>query len=192
MRAGAGIVRRAVARRTRLQPTSQRARKASVAQANNSRRPTLSLKGRALGYLSRRKYSRTELARKLRPYVEASDCLDALLDDLEREKWLSNERFVESVVHRRASRMGRGRIISELKRHAVGDTLISETADKLAQTESQRARAVWEKKFGTPPQTPAERAKQVRFLAVCGFSSGTIGKVIKGSEEEWTDEFTDD
>ncbi|BAO85499.1 MULTISPECIES: recombination regulator RecX [Caballeronia] len=172
--------------------SSQRTRKTSASEANNPRRPQRSLKGRALAFLSRREYSRAELSRKLRPYVEEADLLETLLDSLERDGWLSNERFVESVVHRRASRMGGSRIINELKRHAVGDTLISETADKLAQSETARAQAVWEKKYGVLPETPAERAKQARFLAARGFSGGTIGKILKGGEEDWTDEPIDD
>jgi regulatory protein len=172
--------------------TSQRTRKSAAAEAKNAKRPPRSLKGRALGYLSRREYSRAELSRKLQPYVQETDSLESLLDELEREGWLSNARFVESVVHRRAERMGKSRIINELKRHAVGDTLISETAGRLAQTELARAQAVWEKKFGSVPETPVERAKQARFLAARGFSGGTIGKVLKGAEEDLGDDFIDD
>jgi regulatory protein len=172
--------------------SSQRARKTSAAEVKDSKRPQRSLKGRALAYLSRREYSRAELSRKLRPYVEEADSLETLLDSLERDGWLSNERFVESVVHRRAARMGGSRIIHELKRHAVGETLIGETADKLAQTETARAQSVWERKYGVVPETPAERAKQARFLAARGFSMSTISKVLKGSDEDWTDEVIDD
>ncbi|GGD57622.1 recombination protein RecX [Caballeronia grimmiae] len=170
--------------------SSERQRK--VPNANNPRQPQRSLKGRALGYLSRREYSRAELSRKLRPYVEEADSLETLLDSLERDGWLSNERFVESVVHRRAARMGGSRIIIELKRHAVGDALIGETAGKLAVTETARAQAVWERKYGVLPETPAERAKQARFLAARGFSGSTIGKILKGGDEDCADEFIDD
>ncbi|MDR5736586.1 recombination regulator RecX [Caballeronia sp. LZ019] len=170
--------------------SSERQRK--VPAANNPRQPQRSLKGRALGYLSRREYSRAELSRKLQPYVEEADSLETLLDSLERDGWLSNERFVESVVHRRAARMGGSRILNELKRHAVGDALIGETAGKLALTETARAQAVWEKKYGGLPETPAERAKQARFLAARGFSGSTIGKILKGGDEDCADEFIDD
>ncbi|MDR5756084.1 recombination regulator RecX [Caballeronia sp. LZ035] len=182
----------AVAEEAVFTRTSQRTRKTSVAEANDPRRPQRSLKGRALAALSRREYSRAELSRKLSPYVGEADSLDAVLDELERDGWLSNERFVESVVHRRAARMGGSRIIGELKRHAVGESLISATADKLAQTETTRARDVWEKKYGTLPETPAERAKQARFLAARGFSGGTIGKILKGGDEDWSEEIVDD
>ena len=42
-----------------------------------------SLKSRALDYLARRDYSRWELKRKLAPYAEDEDELDALLDELD-------------------------------------------------------------------------------------------------------------
>ncbi|MDR5853695.1 recombination regulator RecX [Caballeronia sp. LZ062] len=170
--------------------STERPRKAP--DAKNSKRPQRSLKGRALAYLSRREHSRAELSRKLRPYVQEADSLEGTLDSLERDGWLSNERFVESVVHRRAARMGGSRIINELKRHAVGEALIGETADKLAQTETARAYAVWERKYGVVPETPAERAKQARFLAARGFSASTIGKILKGGEEDWIDEPSDE
>jgi regulatory protein len=149
-------------------------------------RPERSLKGRALGYLSRREYSRAELSRKLMPYTEDADALEALLDSLQREGWLSDARFAESVVHRRAARVGAGRIVSELKRHAVGEALIEEVSTQLRETELVRARAVWQKKYGQLPETPAERARQARFLAARGFSMSIIGKILKGIEDDWS------
>jgi regulatory protein len=157
-------------------------------EAKKSQRPARSLKGRALGYLSRREYSRSELARKLKPFVEESDSLDTLLDALEAENWLSNSRFAESLIHRRSSRLGTSRIIGELKQHAVDQTLVEEASAQLRETELARAQAVWRKKFGQLPETPAERAKQARFLASRGFSGATIGKILKGIDEEWSGE----
>jgi regulatory protein len=152
--------------------------------AKKSLRPARSLKGRALGYLSRREYSRSELARKLKPFVEETDSLDTVLDALESENWLSDSRFAESLVHRRASRLGASRIVGELKQHAVDQTLVEEASAQLRETEVARAQAVWRKKFGQLPETPAERAKQQRFLASRGFSGATIGKILKGIEDE--------
>ncbi|MFM0046293.1 recombination regulator RecX [Paraburkholderia sediminicola] len=151
-----------------------------------SQRPARSLKGRALGYLSRREYSRSELARKLKPFVEETDSLDTLLDSLEAENWLSDSRFAESLIHRRSSRLGASRIVGELKQHAVDQTLVEEASAQLRETELARAQAVWRKKFGRLPETAAERAKQARFLASRGFSGATIGKILKGLDEEWS------
>ncbi|MDN8034473.1 recombination regulator RecX [Burkholderia vietnamiensis] len=155
----------------------------SATAERKSSKPPRSLKGRALGYLSRREYSRAELARKLAPYVGEDESVELVLDALEQEGWLSDARFAESLVHRRASRVGVARIVSELKRHAVGDTLVEEVNAQLRETELTRAQAVWRKKFGALPQTPAERAKQARFLAARGFSSATIVKLLKAGDD---------
>ena len=168
--------------------TSRMSRNARKTEASGKQRPERSLKGRALGYLSRREYSRAELSRKLMPYTENADELEALLDALEREGWLSDARFAESVVYRRAARVGAGRIVSELKRHAVGEALIEEVNAQLRETELTRARAVWQKKYGQLPETAAERARQARFLAARGFSMSIIGKILKGIEDSFEGE----
>jgi regulatory protein len=150
-----------------------------------------SLKGRALGYLSRREYSRLELSRKLEPYAEAGDDLPALLDTLEREGWLSDARFAQSLVHRRAGRYGASRVVGELKRHALDANLLETLSDALRDSEAGRAQAVWQKKFGTLPTTPAERAKQTRFLAMRGFSHSIISRLLRGAFDEMSDEAPD-
>lgn len=168
--------------------TSRMSRNSRTNEAPGRQRPERSLKGRALGYLSRREHSRAELSRKLMPFTENADELEVLLDALEREGWLSDARFAESVVYRRAARVGAGRIVSELKRHAVGDALIEEVNAQLRETELARARAVWQKKYGQLPETPAERARQARFLAARGFSMSIIGKILKGIEDSFEGE----
>ncbi|KVO22001.1 recombinase RecX [Burkholderia ubonensis] len=173
-------------RRTR-RPSSA-ATEAQGARKLSSSKPARSLKGRALGYLSRREYSRAELARKLAPYAGEDESVEPVLDALEQEGWLSDARFAESLVHRRASRVGAARIVNELKRHAVGDTLVEEVGAQLRETEWARAQAVWRKKFGALPHTPAERAKQARFLAARGFSSATIVKLLKCGDEMFGDD----
>jgi regulatory protein len=155
--------------------------------SNQYVKPVRSLKARALGYLSRREYSRAELSGKLAPFAEEAGVLQALLDSLECEGWLSDLRFAESLMHRRAARMGTSRIISELRRHAVCDTLIDEASTRLRETELIRAQAVWSKKYGQLPETPLERVRQARFLAMRGFSRATIIEVLKGCEKDWDD-----
>ncbi|WP_233831969.1 recombination regulator RecX [Paraburkholderia sp. ZP32-5] len=169
--------------RSRRQPGEAKPGQSDEDDSRKSQRPARSLKGRALGYLSRREYSRAELARKLQPYVEETDSLDTVLDSLEAENWLSDSRFAESLIHRRASRLGTSRILGELKQHALNPALVEEATAQLRDTELTRALAVWRKKFGELPQTPAERAKQARFLASRGFSGATIGKILKGIDE---------
>ncbi|WP_234745328.1 recombination regulator RecX [Burkholderia sp. WTPI3] len=174
-------------RRTRRASGASSGDEAGASERKPSK-PPRSLKGRALGYLSRREYSRAELARKLAPYVGEDESVEPVLDALEQDGWLSDARFAESLVHRRASRVGVARIVSELKRHAVGDSLVEEVNAQLRETELTRAQAVWRKKFGALPQTPAERAKQARFLAARGFSSATIVKLLKIGDDFLSDD----
>jgi len=146
-------------------------------------RQPLSLKARALGYLSRREHSRTELRRKLAPHAESAEEVDALLDWLEGENWLSNTRFAESVVHRRAGRYGTARLMQELKTHQLSEETLSDVKVQLQSTEAARAKALWDKRFGRPPVDLAERAKQVRYMMARGFPRSVVSRIIAGADE---------
>jgi regulatory protein len=143
----------------------------------------MSLKARALKYLSAREHSRLELARKLSRYAQESDDVDALLDMLEASKLLSQSRFSESLVNRRAARFGNQRILSELQSHGIDPDAINEIKANLSQDEVARAREVWRKKFGSPPTDAAERAKQMRFLQQRGFSLAAIQQAMRNIGE---------
>lgn len=139
----------------------------------------MSLKARALKYLSAREHSRLELARKLSRYAQEGDDIDALLDALETAKLLSQSRFSESLVHRRAARFGNSRILSELQSHGIEGSTLDDIKANLAQDETARAREVWKKKFKQAPSDAAERAKQMRFLLQRGFSMSAIQSVMR-------------
>ena len=79
----------------------------------------LSLKGRALKLLSQREHSRLELQRKLAAYVEEGDDLSAILDELEKRGFISEQRVVQSVIHSKASRFGTARLVQELRSKGV-------------------------------------------------------------------------
>ena len=51
-------------------------------------------------------------------------------------------------------------------------------------SEVERAREVWRKKFGSLAADPAERAKQMRFLAARGFGADAIRRVVSQSEDD--------
>ena len=144
----------------------------------------LSLKARALRYLSTREHSRLELGRKLAKYAEEGDDVGALLDFLEKNNWLSQERFAESLVHRRAGRYGNSRVIAELQQHGVKGDDLADLKSELKETETARAKEVWRRKFGTPPQDAAERGKQMRFLMARGFSSSAVRAALQGGADD--------
>ena len=132
-------------------------------------RPGLSLKGRALKYLAAREHSRIELTRKLAPHAESPEQVQQVLDELEAKDLLSAERFAESVVHRKASRMGVRRLKAELQQHAlpagVAEQALSALADS-AGSELQRAHALWLRRFGQLAADPKELARQHQTMVV--------------------------
>ena len=145
---------------------------------------SLSLTGRALRLLSAREHSRAELIRKLTQYEEEPGALAKVLDTLESKDFINEGRVVESVVHRRAGKLGASRIKQELQAKGLEADAVAEAVNRLRASEVERAREVWRKKFGRPPIDAAERGKQMRFLASRGFGGDTIHKVVSGSDDD--------
>ena len=133
---------------------------------------TLSLKGRALRYLAAREHSRAELATKLSRHVGPEDDPDAVA------------RVAESVLHRRAGRLGGARVLQELRAKGLPDDVVADAAAQLRSTELARAQAVWRRKFGQPPADAAERARQLRFLAARGFSGDVARRALGGAADD--------
>ena len=144
----------------------------------------LSLKGRALRLLAGREYSRRELERKLAEREEAPGQLKQALDELQAKGFISEQRVVDSVVHRRAPRLGAGRIRQELQAKGLDPEAVAAAVSGLQATELERAREVWRRKFGTPAADAAQRAKQVRFLLVRGFSADAVRRVVAGAADD--------
>ncbi len=147
----------------------------------------LSLKGRALRLLSGREQSRAELERKLGSHEEEPGQLAAVLDELEAKDFISPARVIESVINRRQAKLGASRIKGELQRKGLDVGMVAEAMDSLKATELERAREVWRKKFDSKTDagtTPADRAKQMRFLAARGFGADAIRRVVSGREDD--------
>lgn len=144
----------------------------------------LSLKGRALRLLSGREQSRAELERKLGSYEEEPGQLAAVLDELEAKDFISPTRVIESVINRRQAKLGASRIKGELQRKGLDAGIVAAAMDGLKATELERAREVWRRKFDSKTDagtTPADRAKQMRFLAARGFGADAIRRVVSGA-----------
>jgi regulatory protein len=140
--------------------------------------PPLSLKGRALRLLSGREYSRAELERKLKSFEDVPGSLAQALDDLQAKGFISEQRVIESVLHRRAVKLGVMRIKQELQGKGLDPEAVSEALATLKATEQDRAQAVWCKKFGAPPVDAKEATRQMRFLAARGFGGDVIRRVV--------------
>jgi len=172
------------------------------------KRPPPNLQARALGWLAQREQSRAELRRKLlrlalQPApgavdvpeleVNADDAaarVEQLLDRLQTQGLLSDERFVESRVRVRASALGTRRIQMELARHGL--KLPAQPLQQLRDSELARATQLWQRKFAASAKGPRERARQARFLAARGFSGEVIRRVLAAAAESQDDELGDE
>jgi regulatory protein len=143
-----------------------------------------SLKGRALRLLAQREHSRAELQRKLAPHEEAPGELAKTLDELQAKGFIDEQRVIDSVVHRRASRLGASRVRQELQAKGLPAGAVAQAVAELQGSEVGRARDVWRKKFGRAPLDATERAKQMRFLAARGFGGEAIRRVVAGADDE--------
>jgi len=147
----------------------------------------LSLKGRALRLLSGREQSRIELERKLAAHEEQPGQLAAVLDELEAKDFISATRVIESVINRRQARLGASRIKRELQGKGIDAEAVAEAMNGLKATELERAREVWRKKFDSKTDaatSPADKAKQMRFLAARGFGADAIRRVVARRDED--------
>jgi regulatory protein len=142
-----------------------------------------SLKGRALRLLAGREHSRQELERKLAGHEEQPGELKKALDELQAKDFINEQRVVDSVVHRRAARLGAGRIRQELQAKGLDAEKVAAAVAGLRATEFERAREVWRKKFGEAPADAAQRARQGRFLAARGFGGEVIRRVLNLEDE---------
>jgi regulatory protein len=184
----------------------------------------LSLKARAIQWLSMREHSRVELHRKLVRQIdkerrdkarlaqadgvpvghddpdllnasatraEAVASVDVLIEELTTLGLLSEARFTESRIRVRAARFGNQRIRGELAQHRI--TLDPTAQQALKESESSRAYALWQRRFGGEVAADrAERAKQMRFLAGRGFSTDVIRLVVEGRYQADEGRFTAD
>jgi regulatory protein len=91
---------------------------------------------------------------------------------------------VETLVNRRAGKLGGMRLRQELQAKGVSPDLVAQAMTDLKGSELARARGVWQKKFGQLASSGAERNKQARFLASRGFSGEVVRQVVSGLVED--------
>lgn len=159
-----------------------------------------SIKTKLLDLLSRREYSRAELEQKIKTWLKRQQYLQPMendseggdfefeqsiqnelqeeLDKFEAKGWLSDERYVESFINQKASRLGGARLRQELKTKGIHEDLVSVTLEQLENSEFERAHDVWERKFKVLPIDAKSYHKQMRFLIYRGFAVDIIKKIL--------------
>ncbi len=139
----------------------------------------------ALNALARREHARCELARKLSGRGFEHTAVEKLLDQLESEELLSDNRFAASYVSSRKQRgFGPLRIKLELRQRGVDEGLIRAHTDNSESEWLDLARQQCNKRFGQKKKVrdAQEFARRARFLQGRGFSDPMIMDVLKELE----------
>jgi regulatory protein len=136
------------------------------------------IRTQAIRLLARREHSRRELSRKLsgaEPQV-----LTAVLDQLQTEGLLSDQRFAEQMVHQRAQK-GQGplRIQADLAARGVDNTIIATALDTAnIDWAEQLATVAARKQQGASCDRPAQ-ARLGRFLLTRGFPESMVRRYLQ-------------
>lgn len=147
-------------------------------------RREIPLRERALAMLARREHTRVEMTRKLSLHSESPEQVEQLLDALAARGWLSETRFAQSRANTLARKFGSRKIAYDLRSRGVSTEVVEQTLEYSQTQELDNCRAAWQKKFGTLPQTAAERGRQMRFLAGRGFSADAVRQVLKAGDAD--------
>ncbi len=129
--------------------------------------------------LARREYAVAELAQRLRSRGHDETLVAAVVDELQDEGLLSEERFVESFVRSRVERgAGPMKIEAELRQRGV-DT--SRAEPHMAAVDwREQACEVYQQRFGNaePPADRREWSRRARFLQGRGFTAEQVRRVM--------------
>lgn len=139
--------------------------------------------------LARRAHSRYELQEKLEHKKFSRETIQAVLAELETQKFLDDRAFAMSFARDRLLRrqLGRDRVALELKARGIAKELIQETLGQLydemdAQTLAQEALKKKQRTMKRSP-TAADHRRLADFLRRRGFSYEVIRKVLKADHE---------
>jgi regulatory protein len=132
--------------------------------------------------LARREHSRVELTRKLASHGTEEEIAN-VLTQLETEGLLSDARAAGAFVRAHAGRFGTARLRQDLRNRGLDPQLAQADFGEL-DTEFERARAVWAKKFAAAPVDAREWARQARFLQGRGFATEIIRKLLKNPQDD--------
>ncbi|MDC1340000.1 recombination regulator RecX [bacterium] len=135
---------------------------------------------KALDLVSRREHSRHELMQKLdKRYPNTTPIIEDVLDKLETNKILDDERFAEMYLNSRARKgFGPKKIEMELHSKKVDSFLISNAVEAYESWLENAQRELKKKFKDQKPTDYQSKMKQKQFLFIRGFSSPIIDKIL--------------
>ena len=146
--------------------------------------PDTRARNSAMRLLARREHSRAELRGKLVGRGFENDSVEELLQGLEDQDLLSDERFAMSLIASRAETgYGPNRIGLELRNRGVSEELAREALAKAEVDWGQQVTDQAVRKFGSDPaQTFPEWARRAKYLERRGFGQDAIRLAIGNFE----------
>ncbi len=141
----------------------------------------MSIRNKALDLLARREHSRSELKNKLNHRFRGEEHeIDLVLDGLENENLLSDQRFTEMFIRTRVAKgIGPIRIVSELRQKGVDASVADLVLAELDIEWSVYLKALSLQKYGeTVSEDERERAKRIRFFQYKGYTPELIREVV--------------
>ncbi len=140
---------------------------------------------KAVRALARREHAVAELRQRLSDAAPAKE-VESVLSLLCRAGLLSDARYAEvrsATAHRRG--WGPVRLRRELEARGVAAETIDEIVGDSARRWVEEAAQVRCRRFGTDiPKTPAETARQIRFLQGRGFTMEQIRWVLRTAHDD--------
>ena len=135
---------------------------------------------KALDLVSRREHSRHELMQKLdKRYPNTTPIIEDVLDKLETNKILDDERFAEMYLNSRARKgFGPKKIEMELRSKKVDSFFISNAVEAYESWLENAQRELKKKFKDQKPTDYQSKMKQKQFLFTRGFSSPIIDKIL--------------
>ena len=106
--------------------------------------------------------------------------IEAIVQRLQHHRYLDDGRFAEGIA-RRAVRRGQGsrRARSDLHKKGIAKALIDDALARSFLDEADLARQTLSRRYKTPPQDKASRARAARFLLQRGFPQRIVLAILK-------------
>ena len=143
----------------------------------------------AVGALARRMRTVAELKRLMRPRLEDPDSeysktlVELVIRRLKDQGYLNDSQYAAyySSLRRDSQKLGRRRVITELKTRGVHGSVIDTAVDAAYENvnEEKQARAFLSKKRMVKPKDQKQTARIFRQLARAGFGTKTIFTILK-------------
>jgi regulatory protein len=134
------------------------------------------LKNKAIYLLARREHARQELHRKLLQKGFTANVIHEVLDELENENLLNEERYITSFIRSRRSKgFGPLKICAELREHGIDRHRWQSNEEWQEELWQNSAILLCAKRFGFDTEKNREqRMRQTRYLEQRGFTSQQI------------------